>query len=129
MCCTPGARCSAGGTAGNMNSGCLVAVGSDAGGVRVAQPAASTSSAPTMAARTLFCFNRILLLRRGGQTLDEPPRHVGLDHHAAVRRDVTDDARHAIEPRDLLAVEFLVRIEGDGVAARVERKARRDHLQ
>src|SRR4051812_170763 len=56
----------------------------------------------------------VLRRRRRRQTLDEPPRHVGLDDHAAVGGDVADHAGDAIEPRDLLTVEFGIGVEGDG---------------
>ena len=43
----------------------------------------------------------------------------------AISGDVADDARHAVETRDLLAVEFLAAVEGDRDAPRVERQLAR----
>src|SRR5262245_36316670 len=43
----------------------------------------------------------------GREPLDESPRNIGLDDHAAIGREMADHARHAVEAGDLLAVEFL----------------------
>src|SRR4051812_40584754 len=102
-----------------MNSAYFGAVGS-AGGALAAQ---AVTTAATASARMIRLVRIIdFLRRRRRQSLDEAPRHIGLDHHPAIGGDVADDARDAVEPGDLLAIEFLLAVKGDRNPARVERE-------
>ena len=57
------------------------------------------------------------------QSRQRPPRHVGIDGHAAIKRDVPQDARMTVDACDPLGVSGCVRIEFQRDAAHVEREA------
>src|SRR6476620_11316527 len=61
--------------------------------------------------------------------LDVSARHIRFDDDAPVRRDVTEHAGHAIQPRNLLAIEFLAAVEGNGDPPGIQRQTGSDHLQ
>src|SRR5262245_10149087 len=111
-----------------MNSVYLGTVGTGGGTVRVAHPAASTSS-PTATASLVSHRIARLFRCRSGQPFDETPPDVCFDHDAAVGRDMADHAGHPVQPHNLLAVEILAAVEGNRNPSRVQRKARRNHLQ
>src|SRR6185503_19646330 len=110
-----------------MKSGYLLAVGTAGGGTARAAHAAIITASPTASA--LIRINTILLRRRGGQPFDESSGHIRFDDDLAVRGDVADDTRHAVQPRDLLAIEVGATVERNRNAPGVERKPGRHHLQ
>src|SRR5687768_5643702 len=91
-----------------MKSGYLLTVGTAGGGTARAAHAAIITASPTASA---LIRNTLLLWRRRGQPFDESSGHVGFDDDLAVRGDVAHDARHAVQPRDLLAIEIGSTVE------------------
>ena len=67
---------------------------------------------------------RMLMLFTGWsrQPLDEPTRDIGFDHHPAVGRDVTQDPGDAVQPRNLLPIEFLGAVERNRDPAGIQRQ-------
>src|SRR5262245_63582851 len=108
-----------------MKSGYLSGPATDGGGTVLAPQAIAIRASPTASA--LIRINLILLRRGRRQPLDEPPGDVCFDDDFTVCGDVAHDAGHAVQARNLLAIELRATIEGDRCVTRVERMRRR-HL-